>query len=177
MLTITGCASTSTPSPEPNTSATSAAASSTPAAGTPSPVVPVGQKAAKKEGNDYSLTLYPLQRSGDAVVLTFDLVATAVTKQRPADTSFLSDPTDPVSGAKGIPNGVALIDGPGGKVYMPATTTQKLDTAVCTPALPARFTQGDSMAISCTYAGVPAVTRSLTVNIPTFGSIPNVPIH
>lgn len=194
LLALVGCASTSTPASPPASSASTTSStasipaaddpSSTPDAGsaaassTPSPDGDVvASRSATAAGNQFTLKLHPLQRSGSTVVLSADLVVDKADGDVTASRDLLSDPNDAISQARGSMNGIGLIDPVGQKLFMPATTEQASSSAVCSPTFPVAIKAGDSIAVSCTYAEVPASITSLNVQAPHFGTITNVPVR
>lgn len=194
LLALIGCASTTSPpahTPAASVSTTSStppspatgSPSSTPDAGSAVPSVTVGadgdvvaSRSATAAGNQFTLKLHPLQRSGSTVVLSAVLVVDKADGDVTASRDLLSDPNDSISQAKGSMNGIGLIDPVGQKLFMPATTDQASSSAVCSPSFPTSITVGDSIAVSCTYASVPASITRLNVQAPHFGTITNVPV-
>ncbi len=175
LILTAGCAQTT-----PQTSqqeSTQLTSSSSEQAGPAPTAALVGQKKATKDGISYTVTLHTLERSSQTITMSLDLAVDDVPDGKKADTALLSDATDLQSVAKGIPNGIALVDGAGQKLYMPATTTKSLDSAVCGPSLSPSVTRGDVKPITCIYAGIPESVETLTVTIPTFGSFSNVAIR
>lgn len=117
-----------------------------------------------------------LSRQGTTVTLTTHIRVDEVSVAKPTTVDLLSDPQDAISQAKGIPNGIGLVDGDSQTLFMPATTTKALDSAVCSPNFPATLTTGDVWDVTCTYASVPESVTQVSVNAPNFGSFAHVRI-
>lgn len=191
LLALSGCASSTpatTTSDAPASGASSGAAaapsSSTPGSVSSSAVKDqtssgeiVGQRTATADGNTFTLRIHPLQRSGQTVTLNVDLVVDSASRRSVARLDLLADQNDVLSKSKGTTNGFGLVDGRGQKLYMPATTSNNPTSAVCSPRFPGLIATGDVISISCTYAAIPESLTSVTVNAPTFGAFPNVPIR
>lgn len=185
---LTACASKETGSAQDSAPAASAPASpdASAASGQPSqqstasPELggPVGGKAITRGGADYKLSLYPLQRSGKSVLLTADLEITKLASSKDPDISILSNSKSTFSSIQGVPNGFALIDQAGEKMYLPALTDEKAgeDSALCSPSLDTKSVQGDVITVVCTFGGVPDDATQMTVKTDQFGSYANVPI-
>lgn len=172
---LAGCASTTTAT---NTPSSTSSAPQTPSAPTSdTSVQPAGSLTMSHQGNSYRLTVEPAMRSGQVVTLTTHLEVLTATTTHLSDLSMLSDPTTPVTGASGIPNGLGLLDPVGQKLYMPATRTEDPATALCSPALPTDIRRGQTITITCTYAAVPASLTQADVTTPTFGTLHHVPIR
>lgn len=192
LFALTGCASTSTPASSPTAAASTTSStqpspttsSATPDAGSAAPSTSgsadgdvVATRTATAAGNQFTLKLHPLQRSGSTVVLSADLVVDKATGNAIASRDLLADQNDSISQAKGSMNGIGLIDPAGQKLFMPATTDQSSSSAVCSPTFPTTIATGDTVAVSCTYAEIPTSITSLNVQAPHFGTITNVPVR
>lgn len=171
---LAGCASTTAPSTPSSTSSAPQTASA-PASG--ASVQPTGSLTTTNQGNSYRLTVDPAVRSGQVVTLTTHLEVLTAATTHLSDLSMLSDPTTPVTGASGIPNGLGLLDPVGQKLYMPATRTDDPTTALCSPAIPTDISRGQTITITCTYAAVPASLTQADITTPTFGTLHHVPIR
>lgn len=117
-----------------------------------------------------------LNRQGTTVTLTARIRVDEARVAKPTTVDLLSDPQDAISQAKGIPNGIGLVDGRSQTLFMPATTTKSLDSAVCSPNFPTTLTTGDVWEITCTYAAVPEAVDQVSINAPHFGSFAHVRI-
>ena len=92
-------------------------------------------------------------------------------------TGLLATSSDAMSSATRVPNGIGLLDPAAQKLYLPATTGEGADTAVCGPSIPTSVQKGDVYTFSCVFAGVPTELSTVTVRQETFGSFPNVPVR
>lgn len=174
-LAVAGCAST--PAPTSGPSSISSAPQTGSAATTTASIEPAGALTMSAQGNSYRLTIEPAVRSGQIVTLTTHLEVLTAATTHLSDMSMLSDPTTPVTGASGIPNGLGLLDPAGQKLYLPATRTDDPATALCSPAIPSEISAGQSITITCTYAAVPTILTQVDVTTPTFGTLHRVPIR
>ncbi|WP_394277262.1 hypothetical protein [Luteococcus sp.] len=187
LLALSGCATTSTPASSPPTASTTGttqpSTSPTGAGSATSSAVDranddvVASRSATSAGNQFTLKLQPLQRSGSTVVLSAELIVDKAGGDVTSSRDLLSDPNDSISQAKGSMNGIGLIDPAGQKLFMPATTDQASSSAVCSPSFPTSIAAGDTITVSCTYAEIPTNLTSLNVQAPHFGTITNVPVR
>lgn len=192
LVPLSGCAEKQASlTPEPASQSTSATeqASESPSAGTPSAGEPsqqstapaelgspVGSKEITANGVGYKLSLYPLQRSGKAVLLTADLEYAKLAAGKNPDTRILSNSKSVFSAIQGVPNGFSLVDQAGEKMYLPALANESEDSALCSPSISSDGAQGDVVTVVCTFGGIPDATTAMTVQTDRFGSYANVPI-
>jgi hypothetical protein len=122
-------------------------------------------------GTTETVTVRPLVRTGDAVVLTADVRVDAV-----ADGKSGTDPIWNFQGTVDNPGftGARLIDPEAGRVYE-APAGPGGEICVCTTGV--RFTVvKQTEHLRAAYAGIPATTTTLDVMLPLAGVFPDVPI-
>jgi outer membrane protein OmpA-like peptidoglycan-associated protein len=168
LLAAAGCTdakqdSPATPAAAPSASASAAlgAAGSAPAAGLETRAFTVGR------GDKLSVTMTPLIRSGDKVVLTVPTRLDAAANGLPSSvltTNFSRTLTLTF-------NAPRLIDEAAGRVYEVAEGAD----CICTGVALAK--PGETLPMQAAYAGVPAGVTKLTVQLPHAGMFLDVPVR
>ncbi len=189
-LALTGCAGATPDSSAPPTDIESTSeTSATPQPATPaSPPAtstaqgePVAQRTAQFAKDVWTLKVYPPERAGGLVSLTFDVEATKVDDPQGSAIvpfGFLSSADSQFSIVSGSPNGIHLVDPVGLKRYRPATSRpDDLSLALCSQRPVGAVDQGDVFTITCQYAGLPTSLHTVTVQAGAFGSMPHVAIR
>lgn len=120
--------------------------------------------------------LYAVQRTGRTAVVNL-----LITKLNPADPPFrlrsLLNDGDPGVAARNqsAVDGLRLIDGNAGKLYLPATTGNGI--CLCSPASNTVFDNYDEVVVSVVFAAPPVAVAKVDVLIPVFGTVANVPVR
>jgi outer membrane protein OmpA-like peptidoglycan-associated protein len=169
LLAVAGCSSAkkdgpATPAPSASAALGSAAlggASSAPAAGLETRTFTV------RRGDKLTMTMTPLIRSGDKVVLTVPTRLDAAANNLPSSLLTVN-----FSRTLGVTfDGPRLIDEAAGRVYEVAAGA----SCVCTGAALAK--SGETVPLQAAYAGVPADVTKLTVQLPHAGVFLDVPVQ
>lgn len=174
---LAGCSGPETAS-TPASEASAASEPATQASATPLPQdPPVATRRAVKDGISFTLDLYPLRRQGQSVLLTARLTATDVPAggAEIADGwSLLGTVHDTTNPNHGLDNGFKLVDAAGDVVHLPARI-DGVDT--CTGEHHSVWQKGDVQWVSCLFAIPTAESRTMTVQVQSFGGYADVPLH
>ncbi|GGL15757.1 OmpA family protein [Mangrovihabitans endophyticus] len=136
------------------------------AGGGPAATTPVEARAVDADGYAFTMTMLPLARSGDTVVLT---VLTRL--DRPADGSAAVSRIFSASQATAF-DGARLVDEEAGRVYLVADEPDA--GCVCTRAL--RLAAGATRPLQAAFTSVPADVTRLSVMLPYAGVFTDVPV-
>ncbi|MEL4470134.1 MULTISPECIES: hypothetical protein [unclassified Luteococcus] len=138
---------------------------------------PVGTKQITSGGVGYKVSMYPLRRQGKAVLMTADLGYTKLGSNSSVDGRILTDSSSTWSTVKQVPNGFALIDQAGEKMYLPALADPDVvESSLCSPTPPSSARVGDVVTVTCTFAGVPETESMMSIKTDKFGTFANVQI-
>lgn len=139
---------------------------------------PVATRKGSLDGQEVSLDVYPLTRSGSLVVLNFSL---SVDKSAPDNVSLYNsfgdsnDDAGHFDSAESV-DGVKLLDGQNNKVYLVASDGQ--GNCLCTNDFFARSAEpGDTIVMTASYAAPPEDVTTVDVAFPNFGTVTGVPIQ
>lgn len=155
----------------PSASARPTATPRTPTTG----LEPVNTRTLEKDGNTYTLTLYPLVRDGAETVLTVQISYDKVTRSSNGELVGILSDGDQFSSMHGFANGFKLLDMGTRKLYGVAVYDRVM--ALCSPTLRRPSAQGDRIEVSCTYLDVPQSTQKMTVLSHHFGRFDDVPVR
>ena len=168
----------SAPAP-PSTAGSPSSAGQTPAptVGTPS-AQPSAQVVATRtstdEGVPLTIELYPLVRNGNLTELNLTLRADSEDKYQVAD--IFADNNYQSSDFSGhTVDGIQLVDGKNSKLYLVASDGK--GNCLCSRGLASVFiADNEPVLLSATYAAPPPDVTEMSVRIPSFGVITNVPV-
>ncbi|MEP7092297.1 MAG: hypothetical protein ABI776_19500, partial [Nocardioidaceae bacterium] len=124
-----------------------------------------------------ALEVFPVKRSGELAVLQLRMTVDPAAKDR-AQIAQTFDDGNFKTGAEGLDSmdGVELVDGARGKVYLAATDTGR--RCLCSQNLGATIVEpGQSVSLDVTFAAPPAAASSVDVRIPAFGTVSSVPVQ
>lgn len=94
------------------------------------------------------------------------------------DGRILTDSSSTWSTVSQVPNGFALIDRAGEKMYLPALADPDVvESSLCSPAPPTSAQVGDVVPVTCTFAGVPETESTMSIKTDRFGTFANVEIR
>jgi hypothetical protein len=172
--TASGSAGTSPASPSGTTSSTATPSSSTTAdsLGDPVKTVPGFVDNAK-----VTLDVFAIRRTGDLAVIQLKLNVDAAAEGSPQVAQTFGDGSTE-TGAKDLDSmdGVQLVDAAAGKVYLAATNTD--GGCLCSEDLGGAIIEpGQSTMLDVTFAAPPDDLSSIDVRVPSFGTIPAVPVQ
>ena len=135
---------------------------------------PVGERQIVAQGWTMTLEMFPLQRDAGGLVLNARLTYDDEGPEAAPDDMLAGDGA--FSGAIGAPDGFALVDKPGGKLYLPAEDST--DSALCSPDLAGNApAAGDQVYVSCLFGAPPESTTEVDVRASSFGVFSGVPVE
>ena len=118
--------------------------------------------------------VYPVRRAGQTatvnVLITADNPQEEFTHQRRA---VRREPRGGVRSDRAV-DGLRLIDPTHKKAYLPATTGDGI--CACTPADDAELTMTTAVWVSVVFAAPPADLTTISVQVPQFGTVTDVPL-
>lgn len=135
---------------------------------------PVAERQIVDQGWTMTLAMFPLERDSGGLVLNARLTYDKAGPENAPGDMLANDGA--FSHAVGAPNGFALVDKPGGKVYLPAVDDN--DSSLCSPDLGGNIpAAGDQVYVSCLFGAPPEDTAEVDVRAARFGVFSGVPVE
>lgn len=129
---------------------------------------PAATRQATKENVAYTLAVYPLVRDGQLATLTYRLTVDALPEGK--DNVF----PHTLVGTNSWNDGTTLVDSTNNKVYLPARDVE--GDCLCSDVNRVMLA-GETQTMTAVYAAPPEDISSVDLIVPTFGSVPGVPVE
>lgn len=129
------------------------------------------------DDTEVTLDAYPLRRNGDLVVLQLRMNVPPEAKDS-SQVAATFDDGDGETGSNDLDSldGLELVDGENGKVYLVATDTDH--RCVCSEGLGSAIVDpGQSVTLDASFAAPPEDVSSVDLRIPSFGTTAEVPVQ
>lgn len=129
------------------------------------------------DDTEVTLDVYPLRRNGDLVVLQLRMNVSPQAEDS-SQVAATFDDGDGETGSNDLDSldGLELVDGENGKVYLVATDTDH--RCLCSEGLGSAIVDpGQSVTLDASFAAPPEDVSSVDLRIPSFGTTADVPVQ
>lgn len=170
------------PSTPPQASAPASAGSGAPTATDPSPSggtdqlgQPFVTRDSSRNGESFTMTLYPVRRTGTTSSVNLTLSSSG-DEGFTVSTLLTDNNSESGDASASAADGIQLVDGKNAKLYLVASDGQ--GHCLCTQGLTGVVLKdGASSIISATFAAPPADVTTVDVVVPSFGTVKDVPVQ